>query len=183
MDRIDPVGLEPFGIPNNPDLYYFGKGIAQLWEFFVGGRVSVEQNEVEMAQGGPGGVVGGAASAATFRLCPIEENPSPISQAGMVAGARMVLVLDPMERIVTGKDVRGESTVLILDVIDLVCDCAVVYFTYLPSKSSGNNFLTQMEFDFIRHMDDYNPNYVMYKATQFDPSLLRQGEYTLNLRI
>jgi len=38
---------------------------------------------------------------------------------------------------------------------------------------------TQLELDFVRNLE--NPNFVLYKASEFDPSMLRPGEYTLNI--
>ena len=39
----------------------------------------------------------------------------------------------------------------------------------------------QLEFQFVNSMEQYNPSYVIYKASEFDSSMLRSGEYTLNL--
>lgn len=36
-----------------------------------------------------------------------------------------------------------------------------------------------MEFGFVKNLE--NPNFVLYKAKDFNPSMLRPGEYTLNL--
>jgi len=38
---------------------------------------------------------------------------------------------------------------------------------------------TQLEFGFVKNLE--NPNFVLYKASEFNPSMLRPGEYTLNL--
>ncbi len=38
---------------------------------------------------------------------------------------------------------------------------------------------TQLELGFVKNLE--NPNFVLYKASQFNPSMLRPGEYTLNL--
>jgi hypothetical protein len=41
----------------------------------------------------------------------------------------------------------------------------------------------QIEFDFIDKINDLNPTFVMYKLREFDPSMLRFGEYTFNMTI
>ena len=38
---------------------------------------------------------------------------------------------------------------------------------------------TQPEFGFVKNLE--NPNFVLYKSSEFNPSMLRPGEYTLNL--
>jgi hypothetical protein len=38
---------------------------------------------------------------------------------------------------------------------------------------------TQLEFGFVKNLE--NPNFVLYKSSEFSPSMLRPGEYTLNL--
>ena len=38
---------------------------------------------------------------------------------------------------------------------------------------------TQLEFGFVKNLE--NPNFVLYKSSEFNPSMLRPGEYTLNL--
>ena len=38
---------------------------------------------------------------------------------------------------------------------------------------------TQLEFDFVNNLG--NPKFVLYKASEFNPSMLRPGEYKLNL--
>jgi hypothetical protein len=37
----------------------------------------------------------------------------------------------------------------------------------------------QLEFGFVKNLE--NPNFVLYKSSEFNPSMLRPGEYTLNL--
>ena len=39
--------------------------------------------------------------------------------------------------------------------------------------------VTQLEFGFVNNLE--NPNFVLYKSSQFTPSMLRPGEHTLNL--
>jgi len=46
-------------------------------------------------------------------------------------------------------------------------------------QASASKTTSQLEFDFAKDLE--NPNFVLYKASEFDPSMLRQGEYTLNL--
>ena len=38
---------------------------------------------------------------------------------------------------------------------------------------------TQLEFDLVKNLE--NPNFVLYKASEFNPSVLKPGEYTFNL--
>jgi len=59
----------------------------------------------------------------------------------------------------------------------------------LTGSSGGSRFLgnsatvakgtTQLEFGFVKNLE--NPNFVLYKTSEFNRSMLRPGEYTLNL--
>jgi hypothetical protein len=52
---------------------------------------------------------------------------------------------------------------------------------FYRTNVAANKAPTQLEFGFVNQIDELNPSFVMYKARDFDPSMLRPGEYTLNL--
>jgi RHS repeat-associated protein len=73
------------------------------WHTHDDGHTNIEQ-----PQGGPGGMVGGAVSALTFRLAPTEDNPNQNSCIGMDAGAALVPTpQDAIMRLATGNTVSG----------------------------------------------------------------------------
>jgi len=47
------------------------------------------------------------------------------------------------------------------------------------AEDAAESGATQLEFGFVKNLE--NPNFVLYKASEFSPSILRPGEYTLNL--
>ena len=106
MRNIDPDGTQP----------WMGEALGEwdtMGEMVVGGHwnsVDESHTVVEPAEGGFGGIVGGVCSAATFRLCPTEDNPSSASKAGMDLGASFVPLSDPFMRMITGETVSGANT-------------------------------------------------------------------------
>ena len=68
------------------------------------------------------------------------------------------------------------------------CLLALFFSTSSPAMEKNADFWrsslaaktgTQLEFGFVKNLE--NPNFVLYKAKDFNPSMLRPGEYTLNL--
>ena len=90
-----------------------GQELSGMIESVFGGHayVSPRNNTVEYSgpEGGVGGIVGGAARAATLRIVPIERRATLPSLMGMEAGAGLVPILDPGTRLVTGTTVTGQN--------------------------------------------------------------------------
>jgi hypothetical protein len=74
--------------------------------------VSTSQNTVEYEgpTGGVGGVIGGAIRVVSLRTIPFEERPTIESLVGGEAGASLVPVMDPSQRLALGTTVTGQPT-------------------------------------------------------------------------
>jgi hypothetical protein len=78
-----------------------------------GGQLTFDENGHAITtspEGGVGGMIGGITRVLTFRLVPIERDPSSSSLRGMDVTAAAVPVLDPAEWLVTGTTVTGLGT-------------------------------------------------------------------------
>ncbi len=91
----------------------------ELPEFHVGGRADPVRNTYQVPKGGLGGISGGWAQEATLRKCDLlEDNPTPMSRAGMKAGAQAVPFIGAAQRAVTGTDVLGDETSRVEAILD-----------------------------------------------------------------
>jgi hypothetical protein len=89
--------------------YYLAKGMGLLTEYWLGGHADPAEGDPTLPQGGFGGYLGGALSAASLRFIPVEENPSVMSAMGMDAGAAgMAPTPDALMRLATGSTVSGQ---------------------------------------------------------------------------
>lgn len=91
-----------------------GQEMSAMWTGIFGGKayISPRTNTVDISgpEGGVGGVTGGVIRAGTFRIVPIEKDPTPSSLIGMEMGAGLVPIADPGARLVTGTTVTGQDT-------------------------------------------------------------------------
>jgi RHS repeat-associated protein len=112
----DPTGRQDFwgGDPTGMVNREMSGEVQGMIEAVAGGHayVDVASNKVEYngPTGGVGGLWGGVVRAITLRLAPIEDDATEASLIGMEAGASMVPVLDPGERLVCGTTVTGQET-------------------------------------------------------------------------
>jgi RHS repeat-associated protein len=116
---VDPDGAQSYD-PSGQDI---GMGIMfrqmsmeveAMIEGIFGGHsfVDIASNRVEYSgpSGGVGGMWGGVVRTVTLRIAPIEDNPTMSSLMGMEAGASLVPILDPGERLIAGTTVTGQET-------------------------------------------------------------------------
>ena len=91
-----------------------GAELSAMWTGVFGGSayISPRTNVVQISppSGGVGGVTGGVIREATFRIAPIEDNPTPSSLIGMEMGGGLVPVAGPANRLLTGESVIGLPT-------------------------------------------------------------------------
>lgn len=91
-----------------------GQEMSAMWTGMFGGKayISPRANTVDISapEGGVGGMAGGVIRAGTFRIVPIEKDPTPSSLMGMEMGAGLVPIADPGTRLVTGTTVTGQDT-------------------------------------------------------------------------
>ncbi|MGH1346276.1 MAG: SpvB/TcaC N-terminal domain-containing protein [Nannocystales bacterium] len=104
----DPSGNFAAPPPGAEGLAHAFEGLVTEFEFLVGGSMNPRNGELRLPRK-LDGAFGGAISAATFRLAPIEESPTPLARAGQEAGASVIPVADDAMRLATGESVTGES--------------------------------------------------------------------------
>lgn len=83
-----------------------------MWQSMKGGHLEFDENGRAITMpsgGGVGGMLGGVIRALTFRLVPIENDPTPSSLEGMEVGAGLVPIADPAARLVAGTTVTGQE--------------------------------------------------------------------------
>jgi RHS repeat-associated protein len=106
LRSIDPRGTDQF--PGETQAHSEWDAILEsLW----GGEAHTDSEghtNIEGPKGGPGGMIGGALSAATFRLAPTEDHPNAVSSSAMDFGEAMFPTpQDAIARLVTGTTVSG----------------------------------------------------------------------------
>jgi hypothetical protein len=88
-----------------------GQELSAMIESVFGGHAHVDPaaNKVQYTppQNGVGGMAGGVVRAGSFRLIPVEDNPTPASSVGLEIGAGVVPIADPAVRLLTGTTVTG----------------------------------------------------------------------------
>ncbi|XLS30595.1 SpvB/TcaC N-terminal domain-containing protein [Flavobacteriaceae bacterium M23B6Z8] len=143
----DRSGLQTSVLEEEGTLY--AEMFGPLIEFFIGGNWDIHQTEEpQMPEGGVGGVVGGVADTVTLRQTGVlEDYPSQTSMMGMETGARMVPVVDPALRLVTGETVTGMTADPDEAALDLFLDAALLGLegAAIRSEMQGARVLATMD--------------------------------------
>jgi RHS repeat-associated protein len=116
----DPQGLLAQGMGNL--IEYFGIG-GRFYSTYTGGQLSMVYHA---PNGGVGGVYGGMLRTVSFRLIPSEKDPSAYGRAGAEAGASLVPILDPVEKLITGETVTGYEANRAMSALELALDVAPI---------------------------------------------------------
>ncbi|HEY0067568.1 MAG TPA: RHS repeat-associated core domain-containing protein, partial [Flavisolibacter sp.] len=125
-----------------------GMEMTAMIEGFFGGEayVNPQANVLEYSppKNGVGGVVGGTVRAATFRVVPIEDDPSPVSLMGMEIGASLVPVADPAARLFTAETVTHQPASRWVAAGDLALDVVPLAWELKPIRVEARLLTTEV---------------------------------------